>query len=1255
LIDYAISRIGEQAGIVSAALCRDARSIASNRIENVDSAVSTFTRTIARPGKLLLALAFCWTMIIAALALWTYKEVHFKQVASVKSIEEIPRNAEDASISRVPLLLCQYGGIWMLGIVGLAIFRHRLLAYLAEIERTEKALKESTEFKCAMMERANYETFFNRIDEFLFVLDEEGNVLHVNAAVVNRLGFEEEELLGKSVLTVHPPELRKEAEGGLVAILSGETNICTVPLGTKTGEWIPVETKVTGGFWNGKAAFFGVCKDMTQVRRSEQMFSRAFHLSSVMMVLSRIDDGTFIDANDTVLDATGYTRADLIDGRTKAAALYADPEQRKEIVDRIRSEGCVKEMEVAFRLKNGSIKNCIVSSNPIYVGNDPCMVSVIVDITHQKITERRQNLMAEVLEILNAPSVTTDAIDQVLVAIQRSMDLDAVGIRLKQGDDFPYFFQKGFSNEFLAKENTLIPNGDSLGFCGDQEGDISRECTCGLVIAGMNDKQSPFFTTGGSFWTNDLSAMLRLPAEKDPRLHPRNRCIREGFQSMAIIPIHANREIVGLLQLNYRTKDRFTADEIQFFEGIAESIGVALVRKQTEDALRESEEKFRRHVENSFDVIFTIDKKGYFLFLSPAWERHFGYTVSDTLGKTFQPYLHPDDVLSCVRYVERIFISGQAETSPPFRVKCADGSWRWFEANGTRFTDAEGEMQFIGVGRDINERKHAEEQMQNDATALEASNRALEEYIKIAEAGTRAKSEFLANMSHEIRTPMTAILGCADLLINEKGLEKAPPHRRQNIETIKRNGQHLLALLNDILDLSKMEAGKMKLGLDRSSPFELVGEVISLMRVRAEEKQLKLEADLSEPLPETIQTDPLRLRQMLINLTGNAIKFTDCGSIRIAARLVEHEGKTRIRFDVIDTGIGMNEEQVKNLFRAFSQVDNSATRKYTGTGLGLCICKRLAEAMGGNIEVQSNPGKGSTFSFSIDPGPLENIPMIQNNQSVEFKPIAASENTGKFERRYHILVAEDGPDNQRLIRIILEDAGAGVKTVENGQLAFESVLAAIEKKEPFDVILMDMQMPIMDGYTATRKLREQGYSKPIIALTAHAMADDRQKCLDAGCDDFVTKPIDWEKLLSTIAGWASGERSPASAKHNAETLDPANAPEEELHSLYADKPVIARVLPNFVDGLEGRVQEMNAALAEERFDDLRRLAHQLKGAGGSYGYPTITTAAVTLEADARENRGEAAKASLAKLAATCRAAIRGFKKQTNHAVAQTTT
>ncbi len=347
------------------------------------------------------------------------------------------------------------------------------------------------------------------------------------------------------------------------------------------------------------------------------------------------------------------------------------------------------------------------------------------------------------------------------------------------------------------------------------------------------------------------------------------------------------------------------------------------------------------------------------------------------------------------------------------------------------------------------------------------------------------------------------------------------------VSTIQRNGKHLLAVINDILDLSKIEAGKLQIEPTRCSPVQLVAEVVSLMRPRAVAKKLILKTELAGILPETVLTDPLRLRQVLINLLGNAIKFTDQGEVRLAVRLISNCVSPRLQLEVADTGIGMTEEQLMRLFQPFSQVDNSSTRKFGGTGLGLCISKHLAEALGGGIEVRSAPGKGSTFIVTINPGPLDGIQMILNAQEslLDCPPTTTATTPDKIALPGRILLAEDGLDNQRLICLLLKKAGADVMAVDNGQLAVEAALAAREAGQPFHVILMDMQMPVMDGYAATQQLRMQGYTAPIVALTAHSMAGDCQKCLDVGCNDYAAKPIDRQRLLATVAHWIARRQS----------------------------------------------------------------------------------------------------------------------------------
>ena len=390
-----------------------------------------------------------------------------------------------------------------------------------------------------------------------------------------------------------------------------------------------------------------------------------------------------------------------------------------------------------------------------------------------------------------------------------------------------------------------------------------------------------------------------------------------------------------------------------------------------------------------------------------------------------------------------------------------------------------------------------------------------------AEVANRAKSEFLANMSHEIRTPMTAILGFADLLDDEDQAPASAKRRRDAASTIRRNGEHLLSIINDILDLSKIEADKMTVEQVRVEPEQLIRDVLDLMHVKASAKGITLAARCPAPVPAVIQSDPVRLRQVLVNLVGNAIKFTEVGGVTIH---VDHDAASgQVRFAVQDTGIGMSPQQQDRLFGAFEQADASMTRRFGGTGLGLRISKRLTQMLGGDITVASRAGQGSTFTASIATGDIAGVTMVQigNRQDAPERtpgrPALAP--AARVLEGMRILLAEDGPDNVRLITFHLQRAGALVTSVANGRLALDllcSDSAGVLRSPPeFDLILTDMQMPEMDGYDLARQLRAMGHQGPIVALTAHAMAGDAQKCRDAGCDEYATKPIEPDALIGT--------------------------------------------------------------------------------------------------------------------------------------------
>ncbi len=348
--------------------------------------------------------------------------------------------------------------------------------------------------------------------------------------------------------------------------------------------------------------------------------------------------------------------------------------------------------------------------------------------------------------------------------------------------------------------------------------------------------------------------------------------------------------------------------------------------------------------------------------------------------------------------------------------------------------------------------------------------------------------------------------------------------RADALQTIRRNGEHLLEVIGDILDLSKIEVGRFTVELKACAPAELVRDVVQLMSVRAEAKGLSLSLEFRGPIPATIRTDAMRLRQVLLNILGNAIKFTEHGGVQVSVRLRPgakgaSDGECHaLEIAVSDTGIGITDEQRAYIFEPFAQADSSTARRFGGTGLGLAICKRLAVMLGGDVTVCSHPGVGSTFEVSIDTGPLAGVEML-DGAGEHAVPAVATPADEPYDDLLdcRVLLAEDGADNQRLIAFVLEKAGAAVTVVDNGQDAVTAALAAVAAGQPYDVILIDIQMPGMDGYTATARLRAADYHRPIVALTAHAMSGDRERCLEAGCDDYAIKPIDRLALLRIVA------------------------------------------------------------------------------------------------------------------------------------------
>ena len=587
-------------------------------------------------------------------------------------------------------------------------------------------------------------------------------------------------------------------------------------------------------------------------------------------------------------------------------------------------------------------------------------------------------------------------------------------------------------------------------------------------------------------------------------------------------------------------------------------------------------------IQNVFDqhfLISRVDRYGYFEDVNDTLCRTIGYSQSQLLrkpiSKLFSIPNNPEALESLLQ-----FNNQPGVWRGDIRVMTENGSYLWMDTAVSVITDEKTKrFSLLFIQADITARKQAEEATETTQNELRQANELANALAKESQAASQAKSEFLANMSHEIRTPMTSILGYSELLTSELGSEIGIEVQKEHLTTIKRHGEHLLAIINDILDLSKIEAGKMQLEVISTSPISIVKDAISLMHFKAQEKGLLLGFCNETEIPNAIQTDPVRLRQIAVNLIGNAIKFTDRGAIKVS--LSCDPMRELLSLKVEDTGIGMTQEQISKLFHPFTQADTSTTRRFGGTGLGLRICQRLANMLGGDVKVTSRWGRGSTFVATISTGRLYKVKWEESGK-IDFQnhseprqrenllssvalsndpdTDAPSYDIDSFEANeasetalaripglaipnpppqsiekplvgVRILLAEDGTDNAKLIRFFLEKSGAQVQIHDNGRTALCSLTydgtidGDLLLPPAFDLIITDMQMPELDGYKFASLLRQKGWNRPVIALTAHAMSDDRQKCLDAGCDDFATKPIDRKILTETCVRWASKSKA----------------------------------------------------------------------------------------------------------------------------------
>ncbi|UCV12190.1 ABC transporter substrate-binding protein [Dechloromonas denitrificans] len=583
-----------------------------------------------------------------------------------------------------------------------------------------------------------------------------------------------------------------------------------------------------------------------------------------------------------------------------------------------------------------------------------------------------------------------------------------------------------------------------------------------------------------------------------------------------------NAKVLGTFAIYHRHPSKPSETEIQLIQDYASLAKIAVERKQTETTLAQTEANYRLIADNSSDVIWLMNLDDLrFTYISPSIERLRGWTAAEVMAQPLAAALTPESaerVNATLRHSLQRIAEGDLQArfaTTEVDQPCKDGRIVSTEVVTSILLDAAGQPhQILGITRDITERKRNEAELARHRDHLEAMVRertvALSIAKEAAEAASRAKSTFLANMSHELRTPMNAIMGMTDLALRRASDAK----QSDQLNKVAQASQHLLAVINDILDISKIEAEQLSLDNIDFSLDSVMSNLRGLVAPLFSRKGLEFLIDLPDELNHLpLKGDPLRLGQILLNLSSNAIKFTDQGSIVVRAHVAysDDEG-VLVHFSVKDTGIGISLEDQQRLFMAFEQADSSTTRHYGGTGLGLAISKRLAQMMGGTIGVESKPGAGSLFWFSARFAKVDRLSgQMPAAPAMPAEMVLRTRYAGK-----RVLLAEDEPINQEVSRGLLEEAGLQVDLAENGMIA-----VALAEQTPYALILMDMQMPELNGLDATKAIRSQpGHAKtPIIAMTANAFGEDRQRCLMAGMNDHIGKPVDPDLLFATLLRW----------------------------------------------------------------------------------------------------------------------------------------
>lgn len=967
---------------------------------------------------------------------------------------------------------------------------------ITERKTTEQELKEHEE---------NFNEFFAFSPDFIFITDEFGKIIYVNSTVLGRLEYSETEIKGKSLLELHPESRREDAKNALLRMMDGIQETCEIPLVTSTGREIFVESRISKGRWNGRAAIFGTSRDVTDrkfaedaLKESEELF-RGFASSSTLGFAIGTLSGQLVYANNAVLKITEED-SEISFLSKKFYDYYLSEDAAKlenEILPSVRKKGRWFGELPLLTAKN----KLIYTEQSIFLihdlsGKPKTYGNIITDISGRKRAEADLREKTEELA-----RYFSNSLDMLCIA-----DVNGIFRRLNP----EWEKSLGYAISELEGKNFL-----AYVHPDDMESTLA-------AVSNLKDGRNVI-----SFTNRYLC--------KDGSY----RWIEWRSTPVGEVIYAAARDITG--------------------------------RKQIEEELKKKDRYQRALLDNFPFLVWLKDKEGRFLSVNkPFAEAAQKGATEEITGKTDFDVWPNELAESYLKDDQAVMDSLHAKNLE--ELVAVHGVPTWFETYKSPVLSANGELfGTVGFARDITYRKEAEEESREANRKLEAAIHRANEMAAQAEQANIAKSEFLANMSHEIRTPMNGVIGMTGLLF-ETELSDA---QRRYAEIIKTSGEALLSLINDILDFSKIEARKIELEFVDFNLLEFMGSVVDILSAKAVGKKIYLNYNIVHGTPLILKGDHHRLRQIITNLVGNAIKFTEKGGVSIRVYHVSRSGQTAvIKFEIVDTGIGITGNKIEKLFSPFVQADGSITRKFGGTGLGLAISKSLVELMGGSIGVESTSGEGSRFWFTT---PLEVLDFPENSMGGNIQGKADIAKPDQVYKDMRALVVDDNEVNLAVALGILEKLNCPAESAPDAETATK-MLRLLQ----YDIVFMDIQMPDMDGVTATgiiRKMPAPLCNIPVIAMTAHAMKGDKERFISAGMNDYVSKPVSPDDFRLLLQKWVN--RTPDEAdRQNEEKINSIWGRKDFLKRLMNDHVLAGKFAHIFVNDTSKQINMLISALSQ---------------------------------------------------------------------------